>query len=378
MAGQLGKQFQALKTIQQIDQAILASFDRDGIVDAVLDRLPHLLPSHDCAIALTNDNRFGTGASLTTVAGKEIPQRKIFGTEFYPADMRQLHGSPQYFQSSTGHDIPNFLRPLNLLGRFAIGVFPIFRENAIVAALVCVQTGPEPLGDLDIQNARQIADQLAIALSNVKLIEALEQLHWGTLTALARAIDAKSGWTAGHSERVTRMALRIGRAMGLTAHDLKIMHRGGLLHDIGKIGTPPAILDKAGKLTPEEMKTMREHVEVGLRILEPIPGLNESLPIVAEHHEWFDGSGYPKGISGTQINLYARIFAVADSYDAVTSDRPYRKGLPVEEAVAMIRERSGSQFDPGVVKTFLTVCVEDQITGPALEKQPVLEAAPVN
>jgi len=123
---------------------------------------------------------------------------------------------------------------------------------------------------------------------------------------------------------------------------------------------------------------MREHVEVGLRILEPIPGLNESLPIVAEHHEWFDGSGYPKGISGTQINLYARIFAVADSFDAVTSDRPYRKGLPVEQAIAMIRERSGSQFDPAVVNTFLTVCVEDQTKEPELEKQPILETAPAN
>ena len=378
MAGQLGKQFQALKIIQEIDHAILASLDRDGIVDAVLDRLPHLLPSHICGVALTNDKRFITGASLTTVTGKESPQRKIFGTEFFPADIRQLRSEPQYFQAVTGDDIPNFLRPLNSQGKLVIGVFPVFQENEVVAALVCVQTGSEPMRDLDIQNARQIADQLAIALSNVKLIEALEQLHWGTLTALARAIDAKSGWTAGHSERVTRMALRIGRAMRLTAHDLKIMHRGGLLHDIGKIGTPPAILDKAGKLTPEEMKTMREHVEVGLRILEPIPGLNESLPIVAEHHEWFDGSGYPKGISGTQINLYARIFAVADSFDAVTSDRPYRKGLPVEQAIAMIRERSGSQFDPAVVNTFLTVCVEDQTKEPELEKQPILETAPAN
>jgi putative nucleotidyltransferase with HDIG domain len=360
MAGQLGKQFQALKTIQKIDQAILASFDHDGIVDAVLERLPHLVSCQICAIALTTDNPLANGASLVTVAGQGNPQRKMFATEFSEADMRLLRDNPLYFQLATGNQIPTFLKPLSLDGEFSVGIFPISHEKVVVAALVFVQTTSGTMGDLDTQNARQIADQLAIALSNVKLIAALEQLHWGTLTALARAIDAKSGWTAGHSERVTRMALKIGRAMGLNAHDLKIMHRGGLLHDIGKIGTPPEILDKPGKLSSQETKTMREHVEVGLRILEPIPGLSESLPIVAEHHEWFDGSGYPRGLKGAEINLYARIFAVADSYDAVTSDRPYRKGLPVEETIAMIRQRSGTQFDPSVVEAFLTVCSNSQ------------------
>jgi putative nucleotidyltransferase with HDIG domain len=360
MAGQLGKQFQALKTIQEIDQAILASFDHDGIIDAVLERLPHLVPCQLCAIALTTDNPLANGASLVTVAGQGNPQRKMFATEFSEADMRLLRDNPQYFQLAMGNQIPTFLKPLSLDGEFSVGIFPISHEKVVVAALAFVQTTSGTMGDLDTQNARQIADQLAIALSNVKLIAALEQLHWGTLTALARAIDAKSGWTAGHSERVTRMALQIGRAMGLNANDLKIMHRGGLLHDIGKIGTPPEILDKPGKLSTQETKTMREHVEVGLRILEPIPGLSESLPIVAEHHEWFDGSGYPRGLKGTEINLYARIFAVADSYDAVTSDRPYRKGLPVEETIAMIRQRSGTQFDPSVVEAFLTVCSNSQ------------------
>ncbi len=116
---------------------------------------------------------------------------------------------------------------------------------------------------------------------------------------------------------------------------------------------------------------MREHVQVGLRILEPIPGLSESLPIVAQHHEWFDGSGYPKGLSGMQISLYARIFAVADCYDAVTSDRPYRKGLPAEDAIDMVRKRAGTQFDPAVVATFLRVCAEDRMAEHEMEGQPV-------
>jgi putative nucleotidyltransferase with HDIG domain len=192
-------------------------------------------------------------------------------------------------------------------------------------------------------------------------VEAFEQLDLGTLTALARAIDAKSTWTAGHSERVTNLALRMGHAVGLPAGDLRIMHRGGLLHDIGKIGTPPAILDKPGTLEPEEIQIMRDHVKIGVRILEPIPCLREALPIVAQHHEWFDGSGYPAGLAGESISLHARIFAVADCYDAIVSDRPYRKGLPTQQALEILRQNSGTQFDPMLVEVLTRLIVADQL-----------------
>jgi putative nucleotidyltransferase with HDIG domain len=188
---------------------------------------------------------------------------------------------------------------------------------------------------------------------------AMEELNEGMLKALARAIDAKSTWTAGHSERVTQVAVRIGRAMGLSAHDLQIMHRGGLLHDVGKIGTAPAVLDKPGKLDANETQLMRDHVRIGVRILEPIPAFAEALPIVAQHHEWFNGKGYPEGLAGEEISLYARIFAVADCYDAMVSDRPYRKGMPKRQVVEMLREKSGIQFDPNVIDVFVRLCAED-------------------
>lgn len=183
--------------------------------------------------------------------------------------------------------------------------------------------------------------------------EALEQLDVGTLTALARAIDAKSTWTSGHSERVTTLALQIGKAMGLSSAELRILHRGGLLHDIGKIGTPNPILDKPGSLDREELRIMREHVKTGVRILEPVPCFRELLPIVGQHHEWFDGSGYPLGLRGENISLLARILAVADCYDALASDRPYRKGLASGEVIKILQQRSGTQFDPKVMQVFL-------------------------
>jgi putative nucleotidyltransferase with HDIG domain len=203
---------------------------------------------------------------------------------------------------------------------------------------------------------------VAVALSNVRLLERLDQLNLGTLTALARAIDAKSAWTAGHSERVTQVALSIGRAFGLPENELEVLQRGGLLHDIGKIATPPSILDKPGKLEPEEMRVMQDHVRAGARILEPITGFADILPIVLHHHEWFNGSGYPAGLKGEQISLHGRIYAVADVYDALSSDRPYRAGWERKRVLDYIREKAGTQFDPVVVEVFLKLMESSQET----------------
>ncbi len=199
----------------------------------------------------------------------------------------------------------------------------------------------------------------------MKLIEGMEQLHLGTITALARAIDAKSAWTLGHSERVTHLAMKIGAAMGLPSRELQTMHRGGLLHDVGKIGTDALILDKPGMLEPKELQLMRDHVQIGLRILEPIAAFADALPIVAQHHEWFNGGGYPAGLAGEAISLHARIFAVADCYDAMVSDRPYRKGMPVHRVLEILKSKSGTQFDPKVIDVFMRLCIDDGVVAEA-------------
>ncbi len=214
---------------------------------------------------------------------------------------------------------------------------PVTRENLVATLREC---------ESQYRSACLEKDHLEVTL------EALKQSDIGTLTSLARAIDAKSAWTAGHSERVTSMALKIAQAMGLNAQSLDIISRGGMLHDIGKIGTPPAVLDKPGRLDAEEMRIMRDHVKIGVRILEPIPGFRDILPMIAQHHEWFDGSGYPEGLAGENIDLHARILTIADCYDALVSDRPYRKGLIPYEAAQLLQRTSGTQFDPHIIKIF--------------------------
>ncbi len=199
------------------------------------------------------------------------------------------------------------------------------------------------------------------------LFDELEDLSWSTITTLARTIDAKSHWTAGHSERVSQMAVLIARTIGLPDDELERLHRGGLLHDIGKIGIPVHILDKDGALNDEEMQTMKDHVTIGARILEPLNALADVLPIVLYHHERFDGLGYPEGLRGTDIPFLARILCVADTFDALRSERPYRPGRNAEESLEVIVECSGTQFDPEAVEAFVEVMSSGEVALRAMQ-----------
>jgi putative nucleotidyltransferase with HDIG domain len=183
----------------------------------------------------------------------------------------------------------------------------------------------------------------------------LERSYDITLEAMGDALDLRDAETEGHSRRVTAYTTALAREMGLNAEELRIIARGAFLHDVGKIATPDRILLKPGKLDAEEMEVMREHCERGYAIVNKIPFLREASEIVYAHQESFDGSGYPRGLSGEEIPLGARIFAIADTLDAITSDRPYRKGRSFTEAREEIRRCSGNQFDPSIVEVFLRI-----------------------
>lgn len=186
----------------------------------------------------------------------------------------------------------------------------------------------------------------------------IERSYEDTLQALGAAIDLRDSETAGHSERVCRYSLEIARAMGLSEAELRDIARGAYLHDIGKLGVPDGILLKPGPLTADERKLMQRHVQIGFNLVKGIPFLADAAEIILAHHERYDGGGYPRGIKGEKILLGARIFAVADTLDAITSDRPYRRASPFEVGRETIRHLSGSQFDPQVVKVFLSIPAE--------------------
>lgn len=203
------------------------------------------------------------------------------------------------------------------------------------------------------QQLRAVRDFREAHREAVTLAEQLRHTALDSITALAKSVEARDDYTGGHIEWVRRYSLQIASALGLAGDDLIHLEFGAILHDIGKIGVPDAILSKPGPLDSEEWIQMRRHPEIGQRVLEGVVSLAPALDAVLCHHERWDGHGYPAGLAGPAIPLAGRIVAVADSFDAMTSDRPYRKGLPIEIALAEIRSGRGVQFDPDVAEVFL-------------------------
>jgi putative nucleotidyltransferase with HDIG domain len=370
MAARIEKQVTSLKTINEIDRAILSSWNMERVVDALIERLPDLIKS-DC-LGITLLNAGSTLDAITYVGALDaVGGKQVQAVTLTAAESEALIKCPEITTLEVAKAFPSYLALLVQLGMHYFLVVPIVLKGKLSAIISLGHRTDSVWSAEDKQQAAQLADQVAVAISNARLIAELKQLHWGTLTALARAIDAKSSWTAGHSERVTKWALKIAGAMSLPEQEQEIIHRGGLLHDIGKIGTPLAILDKPGKLTDEEMQLMRDHVRIGARILEPIPGFEECMPIVLQHHEWINGGGYPNGLAGEEISLHARIFAVADCFDAMASDRPYRAGMALSRVVEIIGAGTGKQFDPAVVEAFLRV-LKDEDRSDAVENAELL------
>lgn len=226
--------------------------------------------------------------------------------------------------------------------------------------------GPRILGWLALTNHRQgdefgsveasllhsIGAILGIHASNRDLYRQQSEFLASVVRAMTSAIDAKDPYTCGHSDRVARIAVRLAKELGCNAEMLHTIYMAGLLHDIGKIGIDDAVLRKPDRLTPEEIDHIKRHPEMGYRILADIQQLSSVLPAVLHHHEQWDGRGYPMGLAGEQIPFIARVVAVADAYDAMSSDRPYRRGMPLEKVEALFRNGAGQQWDAEVIEAY--------------------------
>jgi response regulator RpfG family c-di-GMP phosphodiesterase len=216
---------------------------------------------------------------------------------------------------------------------------------------------------------RQLDDYRANLEGKVKeQTDIINSMYVRSIDAMIKALEAKDFYTRGHSQRVTLYSMAISEELGVTGQELENLHRASVLHDLGKIGVREAVLNKPGKLTQLEFAEIVRHPETAVRILEPIPFFHPLLPSILHHHERFDGKGYPSRLAGRNIPLASRIMTVADTFDAMTSTRAYRKALPVADANAEIRRCSGTQFDPDIVPAFLAcqsrIVIPDDVSLP--------------
>lgn len=348
MASDLRNQFMTLTALRSVDVAALETRSAIAIANAALRWAPGLLEGNRAAVAFASTAEPGVWTVLS--AAPDDSDRREGRASLLPGELLHLEAALDVVHFAAGSPGHGYFGAEHLSPDTPRLVFPLRQNGRIQAALAVARRDDSPFPATIIARGRQLADQLAVGLSNAWLLGELDALSHGSMLALARTIDAASPWTAGHSERVTQGALEIGRRLGLDRLALDRLRRGGLLHDIGKIGVPAAILDKPKSLTAEERKVIESHPVIGAEIIKPIAAFRELRPLVLYHHELLDGSGYPDGLSGDAIPTLVRVLTVADIFDALVSDRPYRAGLTPVRALSILREGAGRKYDERAVQ----------------------------
>ena len=230
---------------------------------------------------------------------------------------------------------------------------PLQRQEQVLGCMFVVDKQSGEFDSVDSKLLNSIGNESAIYIENSVLFSDAHGLMMGLMHSLTSAVDAKDPYTCGHSERVALLSRHMAQQIGLPDSEVDQIYMAGLLHDVGKIGVPESVLQKTGRLSPEEFEQMKKHPQIGARILADVKQIRAIIPGVLHHHERYDGKGYPSALSGTNIPLMGRIICLADCFDAMTSNRTYRRALPLEVAITEIRRCAGTQFDPALAEAFV-------------------------
>ncbi len=355
MALDLAGRIDVILTLDEINKAISSSLSREKILETAMEHVERITRCEFVAIlqvegsGLTVTASYAGELSVPDIlhAGARLPRGRFAAWRAYRTG--RSTGTDYSGKTNCLSDMDAALFSMGIRSLMAI---PLMVRDEVKGVLMLGDTEAGAFDRGATFTIEKIASQMAVALENAQLYEDMRSLFINTIASLANAIDAKSPWTKGHSERVMHIAARIAKEMGLPETTVERIRLGGLLHDIGKIGVIEAVLEKPAALSEDEFPPLRAHPEKGIAILSPIAQLRDVLPAILHHHERYDGTGYPKGLKGEDIPLSARIVAVADAFDAMVSERPYRKGFDISEAIGELRRGAGSQFDPKVVDCF--------------------------
>jgi len=353
----LASTYEEISLLYRLTQNLKLSKSDEDLARIALEWMTEVVPAAGLAIQLVP--LAGAGKSLSH-AGRTQPV--LLSSGQCPIDNAQ-------FAELVAHLGPNprrhpvvVNRPISELPEWPC---PQIRELIVVAlaegenvfgwlAAMNHVEGAE-FGTVEASLLNSVATILGIHGGNIELYRQQSELLAGIVRALTSAIDAKDPYTCGHSDRVARVAVRLAEELGCDAKTLNTLYLAGLLHDIGKIGVNDAVLHKAGELSAEEYAHIKQHVNIGHHILNDLAKLEDVLPVVLHHHESWDGAGYPQQLASQRIPLPARIVAVADAFDAMSSDRPYRRGMPDQQVEEILRAGAGQQWDPDVVAAFFRV-----------------------
>lgn len=344
-----------LSLIQELGKAINSSLDLDSVLNYFIDMTTRITESDRATLMLYDD--VGNDLYVEVHRGFDDADIKDLrlplgeGVAGQAAVIRRPIRIEHTGKSAEYKELPKVGRKTDLTLISA----PLVNKDNLVGVINCERVlskkGPFTVENLDLLET--LASQASIAIENARLYHNLLNVYLETIRSLAAAIDAKDSYTHGHSRRVTDLSVGIATEMKLPKSEIDTIRHASLLHDVGKIGISEQILLKPGRLTDEEFETIKSHPHIGAGILNSIEFLKNVCEIIKYHHERFDGAGYPRSLTGNEIPLGARIICVADSFDAITSQRPYRKPLTFQEAIEEVLRCAGSQFDPAVVEAFI-------------------------
>ncbi len=253
-----------------------------------------------------------------------------------------------------------FLKPLCKY-KISLMASPIIGKKGIIGVVILMRTQEVPYSSKEFNLFNIFISQISPQVENCLFYTRLQDLNKEIIRSIAKAVEAKDYYTKGHSDKVAFYAVRLGSKLSLSKEDLDSLYWAGILHDVGKIGIPDNILNKPGKLTKEEFETMKQHPVIGMEILSQITTMKEILPLVYYHHERVDGKGYPEGLKEDQIPKLTRILSVVDAFDAMTSDRAYRKAMEWDQVKSILQEGAGTQWDPDFVDVWIKVVEEENI-----------------
>ncbi|NLF98258.1 MAG: GAF domain-containing protein, partial [Candidatus Riflebacteria bacterium] len=344
-----------LSLIQELGKAVNSSLDLDSVLNYFIDMTTRITDSDRATLMLYDD----AAQELYVEVSRGFDDPEVLdvrlklgeGVAGRAAQLKRPIKIENTGKSADYKELPNLKRKTDLTLISA----PLINKDNLVGVINCERVlskkGPFTPENLDLLET--LGSQASIAIENARLYHNLLNVYLETIRSLAAAIDAKDSYTHGHSRRVTDLSVGIALEMGLARSEVDTIRHASLLHDVGKIGISEQILLKPGRLTDDEFETIKSHPHIGAGILNSIEFLKNVCEIIKHHHERFDGRGYPSGLTGSEIPLGSRIICVADSFDAITSCRPYRKPLTFAEATEEVKRCAGSQFDPGVVEAFV-------------------------
>ena len=364
----LERQLSEYQSLLEIGVELAGSLDLSQVLELAMDRAEKLCRAETSSIWQVDDERGDLyfrvvrGSAASDIRDRRVPMGVGIVGSIAEAGRGEIVNDVANDTRWGGDLTPGFVTR-------AILAVPLLARGRVVGVLQLLNPiDRDRFEPSDLERMRLFAGPLGQAIDNARLYSALKDLYLDTVTALAEAVEKRDPYTGGHVRRVVLYSILLGHEMGLDPASLERLRIASTLHDVGKIAVPDDVLRKPAPLDADEREVMERHTIDGAEILSRIPDLRDVLPGVRSHHERLDGKGYPDGLHAEEIPLPARIIAVADTYDAMTSSRPYRKALPHEVAVEEILQGSGSQFCPQVVAAFERLVDRQELTADAGQK----------